>query len=835
MRQGQGRIGMKLNTIIHGDCLTELKNLSDKSVDMIFADPPYNMQLKHTLFRPNNTKVAGVSDEWDKFESFADYDAFSTAWLSECKRVLKDTGTIWVIGSYHNIFRVGNIMLDLGFWILNNVTWHKINPMPNFKGTRFTNATETLLWCAKSESGARKKYTFNHRLMKKYNGGKQMTSVWRICLCTGRERLKGTDGKKLHSTQKPEELLKRIILSTTKQDDVVLDPFFGTGTTGAVAKKLKRGFIGIEKEAEYVELAKNRIDGIEDCFEEADWLEEAIGKNGESISQKQTEENKMKKRALISVFYKEGILELASYLHGAGWEILSTGGTSKHLQESKIPVTDVSTVTGFPECLDGRVKTLHPAIHAGLLARRDENSHMETLRSLGLSTIDLVCVNLYPFFEKAQAGLSLGETVEFIDIGGPSMLRSAAKNFGDVVVLTDPADYAEAIDGLKAGNVPDEFRKRLAGKVFNLTSAYDAAISRYLLGDEYPEYWPLSLKKGQGLRYGENGHQSAALYLHADRPGVLGGMEQLHGKELGYNNIRDLDLAWKAACAFGLRDSPGGIAEPFGEDDVRRLVPGAASSGKVCCVAVKHNTPCGIALGNTLLEAYQKTYACDPVSIFGGIVACTAAVDSATAEKLGELFLEIVAAPDFEAGALEILKRKKNLRIIKLAKAPAEPHECISVDGGLLVQQSDRGLLEKWEVVTKAVPAAGDLRDMIFGIRAVTFVKSNAIMIVKNESATGIGGGQVNRIWPTKQSLERSASAIDGATEAGSPWEDTAPARVLASDAFFPFDDIVEAAAAAGIKAIVQPGGSMNDKLSIEACDRHGIAMVFTGTRHFKH
>ncbi|MDR2716797.1 MAG: bifunctional phosphoribosylaminoimidazolecarboxamide formyltransferase/IMP cyclohydrolase [Treponema sp.] len=531
----------------------------------------------------------------------------------------------------------------------------------------------------------------------------------------------------------------------------------------------------------------------------------------------------MKRRALISVFYKDGIVELASYLSGAGWEILSTGGTSKYLQENKIPVIDVSSVTGFPECLDGRVKTLHPAIHAGLLARRDEKSHIETLQKLNLSTIDLVCVNLYPFFEKVQAGLSLEETVEFIDIGGPTMLRSAAKNYRDVIVLTDPADYAEAINGLKAENVPPEFKKRLAGKVFNLTSAYDAAIARYLLDEEYPPYWPLSLKKGQSLRYGENGHQSAALYLHTDRPGVLGGMEQLHGKELGYNNIRDLDLAWKAACAFGL---PAAGTAPVGEDEVRRLIPHAASGtagSKMCCVAVKHNTPCGIALSNTLLEAYEKTYACDPVSIFGGIVACTTAVDSATAAKLGELFLEIVAAPDFEPDALEILKRKKNLRIIKLAQAPAESHEYIAVDGGLLVQHSDRRLLEKWEVVTQTAPAAEDLPDMIFGMRAVTFVKSNAIMIVQNEAATGIGGGQVNRIWPTVQALERSAAATK------------TPARVLASDAFFPFADVVETAAAAGIKAIIQPGGSVNDKLSIEACDKYGIAMVFTGTRHFKH
>jgi len=264
---------MKLNAIIQGDCIDELKNFPDNSIDLIFADPPYNMQLKNTLYRPNKTKVAGVDDEWDKFASFAEYDAFCADWLKECRRILKDTGTIWVIGSYHNIFRVGNIMLDLGFWILNDVTWHKTNPMPNFMGARFTNATETLLWCAKSSDSSRKKYTFNHKLMKKYNGGKQMTSVWQIGLCTGRERLKGEDGKKLHSTQKPEELLKRVILSSTKQGDVVLDPFFGTGTTGAVAKKLKRNYIGIEKEAEYAEIARSRIDGIEACFEEADWEE----------------------------------------------------------------------------------------------------------------------------------------------------------------------------------------------------------------------------------------------------------------------------------------------------------------------------------------------------------------------------------------------------------------------------------------------------------------------------------------------------------------------------------------------------------------------------------
>ena len=263
---------MKVNSIIQGDCIEELKKFPDNSIDLIFADPPYNMQLKNALYRPNNTKVDGVDDEWDKFSSFEDYDSFCNLWLKECRRILKDTGSIWVIGSYHNIFRVGNIMLNLGFWILNDVTWYKTNPMPNFLGTRFTNATETLLWCSKGEQY--KKYTFNHRMMKKYNGGKQMTSVWQIGLCIGEERLKGEDGKKAHSTQKPEELLKRVILSTSKQGDVVLDPFFGTGTTGAVAKKLKRNFIGIEKETEYIILAKNRTDSIKILFPEADWVEE---------------------------------------------------------------------------------------------------------------------------------------------------------------------------------------------------------------------------------------------------------------------------------------------------------------------------------------------------------------------------------------------------------------------------------------------------------------------------------------------------------------------------------------------------------------------------------
>ncbi|MCA1950279.1 MAG: bifunctional phosphoribosylaminoimidazolecarboxamide formyltransferase/inosine monophosphate cyclohydrolase [Treponema sp.] len=544
----------------------------------------------------------------------------------------------------------------------------------------------------------------------------------------------------------------------------------------------------------------------------------------------------MKKRALISVFDKTGILDLASFLVQEGWELLSTGGTAKYLKEQGLPVTDVSAVTGFPECLDGRVKTLHPAIHAGLLARRDVAEHMETMEKLGLGTIDLVCVNLYPFFEKVQAGLSLEDTVEFIDIGGPTMLRSAAKNFAHVLVLTDPADYAEVRQYLSQGSVPLEFRKRLAGKVFNLTSAYDGAISRYLLEEDYPRYWPMSLEKKQSLRYGENAHQSAALYVNTDSTGALAAMEQIQGKELSYNNIRDLDLAWKAACALGVRFPNGTVVPPLGQVDEHLLGRGTASGAATgtgqaagafpaACVAVKHNTPCGVAYGSTILEAYEKAYACDPVSIFGGIVACTAPVDGATAEKLAELFLEIVVAPDFTAEALEIFKAKKNLRVMKAPLAPQDRVECISVDGGLLVQSRDMRLIEKWEVVTKKAPDPADLDDMLFGMRVVTFVKSNAIVVVKDGSALGIGGGQTNRIWAAQQALDRAAAATG-----------TGPrARVLASDAFFPFADVVEAAAAAGITTIIQPGGSIRDKESIEAADRLGIAMVFTGSRHFKH
>ena len=554
----------------------------------------------------------------------------------------------------------------------------------------------------------------------------------------------------------------------------------------------------------------------------------------------------MKKRALLSVFVKDGILELAQYLNDSDWEILSTGGTAKYLTENGIPVTDVSSVTGFPECLDGRVKTLHPAIHAGVLAIRDNKEHMDKIAELGVAPIDLVCVNLYPFFEKVQAGLKFEETVEFIDIGGPTMIRAAAKNFQDVIVLTDPADYAETISGLKAGNVPFEFRRKLAGKVFNLTSAYDAAVSRFMLEDELPTYYDMPLVKSQSLRYGENGHQKAALYVTADKKGAFSGMTQLQGKELSYNNIRDLDVAWKAVCAFNTfvknaspvngtdysayegiicgKDANGEKAAPQGTP-ITASFGGAASS--VFTVALKHNTPCGASLGKTALESYKQTYDCDPVSIFGGIVGCSATVDKEAAEEMVKCFLEVIVAPDFTEDALKVFETKKNLRIVKAEIDANDDYEVMSVAGGLLVQNKDNQLFEKWDIVTKAKPTQEQIDEMAFGMTVAMFAKSNAILVIKNKTAYGIGCGQTNRIWAADQALSRAKEKTD-ALGLGN-------AEVLISDAFFPFADCVEKANEYGIKAIVQPGGSIRDQESIEACNKYGISMIFTGTRHFKH
>ena len=501
----------------------------------------------------------------------------------------------------------------------------------------------------------------------------------------------------------------------------------------------------------------------------------------------------MIKRALISVFDKNGILDFSKFLIENGVEIISTGGTYKHLRENGVTVTEINEVTNFPEMLDGRVKTLHPIIHAGILAIRNNEEHIKTIKEKNIETIDMVIVNLYPFFKKVREDLNFEEKVEFIDIGGPTMLRAAAKNFQDVVVVSDVSDYEVVMNEIKeTGEVSYKLRKKLAGKVFNLMSAYDAAISNFMLSDEeeYPEYLSISYKKKQGLRYGENPHQSAAYYVSNEFDGGMNDFDILNGKELSYNNIKDLDIAWKVVNEFQ----------------------------ETACCALKHNTPCGVAVGKTTIEAYTKAHDVDPTSIFGGIVAINKKIDKVTAEEMVKIFLEVVAAPDFDEDALEVLRTKKNLRVIKCNVKPCDKRFMVTVDGGILVQEEDIKLLDELKVVTEKVPTEAEIRDLVFGMKVVKYVKSNAIVTVKDGVAVGIGGGQVNRIWATEEALQRGKGAT-----------------VLASDAFFPFRDIVDECSKYGIKAIIQPGGSIRDQESIDACNEHGIAMVFTGIRHFKH
>lgn len=499
------------------------------------------------------------------------------------------------------------------------------------------------------------------------------------------------------------------------------------------------------------------------------------------------------KRALISVFDKNGILEFANFLVNHGVEIISTGGTYRHLKENGVPVIEVAEVTGAPEMLDGRVKTLHPVIHGGILAIRDNAEHMATIKERGISTIDMVVVNLYPFFKKVNEDLTFEEKVEFIDIGGPTMLRSAAKSFHDVVVISDTADYEMVMKEMEAGEVTFETKKRLAGKVFNLTSAYDAAISQFLLGDEMPKYLNASYEKLMDLRYGENPHQKAAYYVSTTDTGAMKDFDQLNGKELSFNNLRDMDVAWRTVCEF---------TEP-------------------ACCGLKHSTPCGAAIGKNVYEAYTKAYECDPVSIFGGIVALNKEVDADTAREMVKIFLEIIIAPSFTDEALEVLRTKKNLRVIKCKHTPQDKINMVKVDGGILIQDEDLSFTTDYEAVTEKAPSAEEMENLIFGMKIVKHVKSNAIVVVKDMMAVGIGNGETNRIWPTRQAIERAGDKIEGA--------------ILASDAFFPFRDVVDECAKAGIKAIIQPGGSMRDQESIDACNEHGISMVFTGMRHFKH
>ena len=506
----------------------------------------------------------------------------------------------------------------------------------------------------------------------------------------------------------------------------------------------------------------------------------------------------MKKRALISVYDKTGILDFAKFLVSKGIEIISTGGTYKYLKENNIEVIEVSKITNFEEMLDGRVKTLHPNIHGGILALRDNEEHMRTLKERNIDTIDYVIVNLYPFFEKVKEDLSFEEKIEFIDIGGPTMLRSAAKSFKDVVVISDVKDYELIKEEINnSDDVSYETRKRLAGKVFNLTSAYDAAISQFLLDEDFPEYLNVSYKKSMEMRYGENSHQKAAYYTDNMSDGAMKNFKQLNGKELSYNNIRDMDLAWKVVSEFD----------------------------EICCCAVKHSTPCGVALGDNVEEAYKKAYETDPVSIFGGIVAFNREVDEASAKLLNEIFLEIIIAPSFSSSALEILSKKKNIRLIECKDKPSDKKELIKVDGGILVQGTNNKMIDEMNVVTEKQPTEKEKSDMELGMKVVKYVKSNAIVVVKDGMAIGVGTGQTNRIWSTEHALQHAQEKV-GKDLTGA---------VLASDAFFPFRDCVDTAAKTGIKAIVQPGGSMRDQESIDACNEHGITMVFTGIRHFKH
>lgn len=510
----------------------------------------------------------------------------------------------------------------------------------------------------------------------------------------------------------------------------------------------------------------------------------------------------MKKRALISVSDKTGIIETAKKLTNLGYEIVSTGGTFKAIKDSGINVINISDITGFPECLDGRVKTLHPAVHAGLLAMRGNLEHMSQIEKLGINTIDIVIVNLYPFKKTImKEGIEFQEAVENIDIGGPTMLRSAAKNFQDVIVIVDPKDYEKVFTELEKGGVSIETKKYLMYKVFQHTAVYDSMIANFLrkeLNIEFPEQLTLAYEKKEQMRYGENPHQMAASYSEAiPISNSLINAEFLNGKALSYNNINDTNGAVELLKEF---------------------------CGIPTVVAVKHANPCGVASASSIYEAYLQAFEADPVSIYGGIVACNDTVDEKTANEMIKIFLEIVIAPDFTPEALAVLSTKKNLRVLKLKDVgipnPKGTMEFKKCYGGLIYQDADFGVIDNIKVVTEKKPADDQIKTMEFAMKVVKHCKSNAIVIARDNHTEGIGVGQTNRIWATKQAIEHSKDTIGA---------------VLASDAFFPFDDCVHEASKAGISAIVQPGGSVRDEDSIKCCNELGIAMVFTGTRHFKH
>lgn len=515
-------------------------------------------------------------------------------------------------------------------------------------------------------------------------------------------------------------------------------------------------------------------------------------------------------RALISVSDKTGIVDFSKELVSLGVEIISTGGTYNTLKKEGLDVIGISEVTGFPECLDGRVKTLHPAIHAGLLNIRANQEHQKQMEELGLQNIDIVVVNLYPFKETIlKPGVALEEAIENIDIGGPTMLRSAAKNNQDVAVVVDPKDYEVVLSELKAQKEVSLATKfYLASKVFEHTANYDSMIASYLRrqrGDTtLPDKLTMTFEKVQDMRYGENPHQSAAFYREVGKEkGTLANAKQLNGKELSYNNINDANGALE-------------LLKEFSEPTV---------------VAVKHANPCGVASAGTLAEAYQKAYQADPVSIFGGIVVANCKVDVETAKEMTKIFLEIIIAPAYEEEALEVFKAKKNLRVLQLEDidyVDALAIDMKKVGGGLIVQGKDTLLLneEELKVVTDREPSKEEMQDLLFAWKLVKHVKSNGIALAKDSQSVGMGGGQTNRIWATNQAIEHGLEFLG---------EEGVKGCVMASDAFFPYDDCVKAAVKAGVTAIIQPGGSIRDEDSIKVCNENNIAMLFTGMRHFKH
>ncbi|MFE9447228.1 bifunctional phosphoribosylaminoimidazolecarboxamide formyltransferase/IMP cyclohydrolase [Streptomyces sp. NPDC006739] len=511
------------------------------------------------------------------------------------------------------------------------------------------------------------------------------------------------------------------------------------------------------------------------------------------------------RRALVSVYDKTGLEDLARGLHEAGVELVSTGSTAGRIAAAGVPVTKVEELTGFPECLDGRVKTLHPRVHAGILADLRLDSHREQLAELGVEPFDLVVVNLYPFRETVASGASDDECVEQIDIGGPSMVRAAAKNHPSVAVVTSPERYADVLAAVQAGGFDLTTRKRLAAEAFQHTAAYDVAVaswfaSSYAPVDEsrFPDFLGATWERAHTLRYGENPHQPAALYVDGSRAG-LAEAEQLHGKEMSYNNYTDTDAARRAAYDH---DEP-------------------------CVAIIKHANPCGIAIGADVAEAHRKAHACDPVSAYGGVIAVNRPVSKELAEQVAEIFTEVIVAPDYEDGALEALTKKKNLRVLKAPNGPGGAVEVKAIDGGVLLQETDRLQADGddpagWTLASGEALSAQELRELAFAWKACRAVKSNAILLAKDGASVGVGMGQVNRVDSCKLAVERAG-------------EERARGSFAASDAFFPFPDGPEILIGAGVRAIVQPGGSIRDDAVVEAAKKAGVTMYFTGTRHFFH